>query len=114
MPDMLLTLLFIALVVVFVVDLSGAVENLKRLIWRLRRKGEPYEPYSLKPLDCSLCMTWWITLAAALICKGLTWPVAAYCAGLAFLTPVLAAALRLFRDLLALAVDKLTELIEKI
>ena len=61
-----LTLLQIQMVVVALVDCSGFMDWLKAKIaaW-LRIKGE----ISLKPFDCSLCMTHWTGLVW-LICSG--------------------------------------------
>ena len=47
----------LAVVVVFIVDVSGAVHTLKE--WIGARRGVDPDSIRLKPLDCSLCMTWW-------------------------------------------------------
>ena len=39
----------------------GIIDEIKILIWKWLRK-EPYKEYRLKPLDCSLCMSFWIGL----------------------------------------------------
>lgn len=56
--------IIIALVVVFIVDLSGAVDSLKNFI---RINGRTVK--RLKPFDCSLCMTFWSGLVY-LFCVG--------------------------------------------
>ena len=77
-----LDILFITLVVVFVVDLSGFTESWLAALsrWLGRRVN------SFKPFSCSLCMTWWCGLAYALITHNFTLPIIAYVAGMAFLS----------------------------
>lgn len=59
----LIDLLLISLIVVFIVDISGAVDSLKRGIKYIITKGRFTDSnYRLKPLDCSLCMTFWCGL----------------------------------------------------
>ena len=59
-----LELLALAFIVVYIVDETGIVNSLKTLIKRwLNVKSD----ITLKPLDCSLCMTHWVCLAYVLI-----------------------------------------------
>lgn len=65
-----LNLIMLTLIIVFIIDISGVIDNIKRLIWKwVFGKNKPYQEYSLKPIDCSLCMTFWIGLIF-LICVG--------------------------------------------
>lgn len=84
-----LALLYVALLVVYVVDLSGFSQTVLDIASRV--KGRRVS--SLKPLTCSLCMTWWVTLLVALCLKQLTLPVAAYCAALSFASATIAEAI---------------------
>ena len=54
----LIELLLIAVVTVFIIDISGAKTTLLHFvsIWLHR------DVQSLRPFTCSLCMTWWIGL----------------------------------------------------
>lgn len=54
----------IAWLCVFIIDCSGAIEELQR---RLKRVSPLYRVG--KPLSCSLCMTWWLCLLY-LLCIG--------------------------------------------
>ena len=81
-----LALLYVTLIVVYVVDLSGFSQTVLDIASRV--KGRRVS--SLKPLTCSLCMTWWVTLLVALCTKQLTLPVAAYCAALSFASATIA------------------------
>ena len=57
-------LLALAFIVVYIVDETGIVDSIKTFIKRwLNVKSD----ITLKPLDCSLCMTHWVCLAYVLI-----------------------------------------------
>lgn len=60
------------LIVVFticVVDLSGFVDSFKSGIKYILTKGKfSNSAYSLKPFDCSLCMSFWLQMAYLLYC----------------------------------------------
>lgn len=62
MFDSLIGLLLINLIVVYCIDVSGFIDVIKRRIWGILYKGIPYTTWSLKPLDCSVCLTFWIGL----------------------------------------------------
>ena len=64
-----LELLALAFIVVYIVDETGIVDSLKTFIKRwLNVKSD----ITLKPLDCSLCMTHWVCLAYAFILNELS------------------------------------------
>lgn len=75
-------ILFLTLVVVFIVDLSGFTESWLNALsrWLGRRVN------SFKPFSCSLCMSWWCGLAYLLITGRFALPLIAYVAGMAFLS----------------------------
>lgn len=56
----------VAVIVVFVIDYSGFVENVKKMLWRWVKGNKPYIPFSIKPFDCSLCTTFWVGLVVLL------------------------------------------------
>ena len=57
-------LLALAFIVVYIIDETGIVNSLKTFIKRwLNTKSD----ITLKPLDCSLCMTHWVCLVYAFI-----------------------------------------------
>ena len=59
-----LELLALAFIVVYIVDETGIVNSFKAFIKRwLNTKSD----ITLKPLDCSLCMTHWVCLAYVLL-----------------------------------------------
>lgn len=66
-------LLMIAFIVCFIVDISGIVEQFKKMLWRIIfGKKSRYSYFSLKPIDCSLCMVWWSSLTYLFITKDIT------------------------------------------
>ena len=101
-----LQLLFVTLIVVYVVDLSGFSQTVLDIASRV--KGRRIS--SLKPLTCSLCMTWWVTLLVALCTKRLTLPVAAYCAALSFASRTLGDVVIFINEALRKTLDVLCRL----
>ena len=60
---MILNLLLINLILSYIIDISGVVDSIKSTIKKVLTKGKMSDPnYSIKPFDCSLCMTFWISL----------------------------------------------------
>lgn len=58
-----LNTLFITVIIVLIVDISGFIENLKRLIFRLLNGKEvKYKDFNFKPFDCSFCLSFWVNL----------------------------------------------------
>lgn len=84
-----LNLLIMQLVIVFILDLSGVMLSIKKLIWRsLFGKATIDQSYklSLKPFDCSLCSTWWYGLIWLLVVRDITMLNIGYVALLAYMT----------------------------
>lgn len=76
-------LLLLAVIVVYIVDLSGFTDSWRSLL------AKALHVKALKPLppfDCGQCMTWWSGLIFAAATGKLTLPVVAYCALLSFLS----------------------------
>ena len=103
-----LQLLYIAAVVVYIVDLSGFTDSWRGLLARLLGV-QTLRP--LKPFDCGQCMVWWVTLIWALAQGRLTLPVLAYCAALSFLAIVLGSILDTAREILIYAINKIRNIL---
>lgn len=103
---MVIDLILISIIVVFVIDLSGIIDHLKKLLWKLL-KSEPYQPYIFKPFDCSLCMTWWISLIWLLITNQLSLITITVVCITSFLTPVIENLLILIKDILIILLNKI-------
>lgn len=105
---MIIDLILIQLIIVFIIDLSGAVESLKLFISKILTKGKIQTTnFDLKPFTCSLCSTWWIGLIYLLVCHSFTIPYIALVALLSFLTPLSSSILLLIKDLAIFLVNKL-------
>ena len=60
---MILDIFLITTIICFIVDISGIIDTIKNIIWKWVFNGKrEYREFRLKPLDCSLCMTFWIGL----------------------------------------------------
>ena len=60
---MIINLLLINLIISYIIDISGVMDSIKSTIKKLLTNGKMSDPnYSIKPFDCSLCMTFWVSL----------------------------------------------------
>lgn len=97
----LLNLLIINLVVVLIIDLSDFIPTLKRFISkRLTNNKITTDEFSLKPFDCSFCMTFWILLSYLLIIGQFTFVNLLWLILLTYLTDVTKQFMILLKDLL--------------
>lgn len=91
-----MNLLLIAICVVMIVDISGFIDSVKIGLKRwLGIKGG----VTLKPFDCSLCMTHWTGLIYLLF-TGFTLQSYALLLFISVLTPTIASAILLIREIL--------------
>lgn len=105
----LINLVCLDLVIVFIVDVSGAAAGFRR--WVNARRNRP-EDAPVPPFDCSLCMTWWAGLAYSLF-SGFSLPRLAAVAVLAAVARQMGDMLFIIREGLTLLVNKLSEWIER-
>ena len=110
---MLVDILCIASITVFVIDLSGIVDTVKRRIFKWLVKDRPYVEFSLKPFDCSLCMTHHICVIYALICGQFTLPIWLFICCVSFLTKHIKGVFQLFSDMLIKAENKIYDILDK-
>lgn len=104
----MLELFLISIIVVVIIDLSGAVDSFKSFLKRVLTKGRMSDPnYSLKPLDCSFCITFWTGLAYLFVTHTLTLWMVTWLLLLCTLTPVTCTAIVLVRDSLLKILRKL-------
>ena len=97
----MLGLFLLQVIVVVIIDLSGAVDSFKSFLKRILTKGRMSDPnYSLKPIDCSFCMTWWTGLVYLFIVHSFTLWMVTWLLLLCVLTPVTGTFLVLVRELL--------------
>lgn len=96
---------------VFVVDLSGFTQSWKGALARWLRVDP--DRLKVKPLDCSLCMTWWVTLAVTLAEGRLGLDTACFCGLCALLADVMGSATILVKDVVIAALDAVFKAIRK-
>lgn len=103
----IIDLILVALVTIYIVDLSGFTETLLKVIsaYKGRKITE------LKPFSCSLCMVWWVCLIYAVIVGNLTIPVVALIALLSLLSVPFGQLLILIRDAFLKVINKLMDLL---
>lgn len=103
----IIDIILVALVTIYIVDLSGFTETLLKVIsaYKGRKITE------LKPFSCSLCMVWWVCLIYAAIVGNLTIPVVALIALLSLLSVPFGQLLILIRDAFLKVINKLMELL---
>ena len=106
-----LNLLCIAVIVVFLIDISGIVDTVKGWIWKWIVRDKPYKNFQLKPFDCSLCMTHHICLLFALITGQFSLLIWMYICGLAMMAKVIRGALVLVSDILIKAINKIEDIL---
>lgn len=103
----IIDIILVALVTIYIVDLSGFTETLLKVIsaYKGRKITE------LKPFSCSLCMVWWVCLIYAAIVGNLTIPVVALIALLSFLSVPYGQLLMLIREAILKVINKLMDLL---
>ena len=107
----LINLILLTTIVVFIVDISGAIDSLKSsLKWILTKGKMKNSDYQLKPLDCSLCITFWIGIVYLLITNNFTLPYLGFVCLLSCFSNVIKSSILLVEDILI----KITQLIYKL
>lgn len=103
----MLNLLLISLILVFIIDISGFVDEMKRLVWKwVFGNKKEYRDFDLKPFTCSLCATWWAGILY-LCFTGFSWEMVAYVALLSYLTPIMKDMMIFVKDLMIKIIDEL-------
>lgn len=103
----IIDIILVALVTIYIVDLSGFTETLLKVIsaYKGRKITE------LKPFSCSLCMVWWVCLAFLLMSAKLSLPMVAFIALLSFLSAPIGQLLILIREAFLKVITKLMDLL---
>lgn len=104
---MIIDMLMITVIVVYIVDLSGFIDSLKRGIWRWLRGDVKYRDFDLKPFDCSLCSTWWTGLIYIIVTGEFTLINIVIVIGFSFFSSEIAFFLNVLKDLMGKIIDKL-------
>ena len=103
----IIDIILVALVTIYIVDLSGFTETLLKVIsaYKGRKITE------LKPFSCSMCMVRWVCLIYAVIVGNLTIPVVALIALLSLLSVPFGQLLILIREAFLKVITKLMDLL---
>lgn len=103
--ELLINILLIAIIAVFIIDLSGAINNLVKPIVRKILHLSPNADIHLPLIGCSLCVTFWVGLIYLLAVSAFDLPgIVAVCIA-SFLTPVISDVLILCKDILTKLID---------
>lgn len=94
-------------IVVFIVDLSGFVQSMKKALVKFRIIKDEY--VQIKPFDCSLCMSWWIGLIYIYLNNQFTISGVFLVSMFAFITPLLNTIIHFITDTIGLFINKLSE-----
>lgn len=79
MLNTILDLIFIQMILVFIIDLSGFADTMKSKLSSLLTQGKIKSfDYRIRPFDCSLCMNFWCGLIYLLIVHQFTIPLIAF------------------------------------
>lgn len=103
----MINLLLLSALVIYIVDLSGFTESWKNFLWKHFKTNTR----SMKPFDCSQCMTWWVGLIYLAFSGHFTLPYIVVVAALGFLSYTIGQIFIFMREGLNFLVDKLTSLI---
>lgn len=101
----MLDILFISIIIVFCIDLSGAMDKLNRLVWNKLYPGMKYNDWSIPLFGCSLCSTFWASILYLIITGTFSLGMLAYVSIVALLTTVIKDALVLIKELLQKIID---------
>ena len=98
-----LKLFEITVIVVIIVDISGFVDSVKTLIGKVLHINN----VSLKPIDCSFCLNFWVSMAYLVITNELTITAIMVTLLLSTMTPIIKDAIYLIRDSIGKAINKI-------
>lgn len=104
MVNIYIDLILLALVTIYVVDVSGFTESWRGLLMEILRISR-MRP--LKPFDCGTCMTWWVCLIYPIITGDISLGTIAFSALLSHLSNPISCALIFIREWITWIFDKL-------
>ena len=107
-------LFLIACIVVFIVDISGAIDSLKSgLKWILTKGKMSNSDYQLKPIDCSLCTTFWTGLIYLFVTGNFTLPYIAIVCLFAYFSSIIKNAILLIEDVIIKIIQLIYKLLDR-
>ena len=106
-----LEVFMIALCCVIIIDGTDFVDSVKSLVKKVLNIPQ-HKPIQLKPFDCSLCTTFWVSLIYILIMSELAFLTLTYIIVVAFFTDIIHSMLILIKDILAKAIRTISSWIQ--
>lgn len=104
----MIDIIWIAITWVVILDISGFMDSLKSGLKRLVTRGRMADPnYSLKPFDCSFCMTFWTGLVYLLVTHSFSLWMVCYLLMVCVMTPVMGLVLVTVRDIFIKIIRKI-------
>ena len=103
-----LKLFEITVIVVIIVDISGFVDSVKTLIGKVLGINN----VKLKPLDCSFCANFWVSMVYLVIANELSITAVMVALLLSTMTPVIGDLDYLIRDIFGKIILKINDLIK--
>lgn len=92
----------ITIIVVIIVDISGFVDSIKSFVGKVLGINN----VSLRPLDCSFCLNFWVSLIYLLITNELSITAVMVTLLLSTMTPIIKDAIYLIRDSIGKIINK--------
>ena len=108
---MVLNLFLITIIIVYIIDISGAPENLFKPLIRSIMKLPKNTNINIGPAECSKCAVWWIGLLYILCTHAFTIPNIAIVCGFSFLTIHIKGMILYIKEFLIWIENKLYKLI---
>lgn len=109
---MIFKFLVIAVIWVIILDLTDFMPTVKGWLSSILTKGKSHNnDYRLKPLDCSLCMTWWSLVLLLFLEKQFALIYIMLALVTAWITPIIKDILILGFDTVELLINKLHKMI---
>ena len=106
----ILNLFLISVIWVLILDLSGAMTHFKAFLGRiLKISPQIAQNLSLKPIDCSFCMTWWSGLIYLFVINKISFLTITLVLLCSFFTTSTKDFLYLVQDLITWAINKISK-----
>lgn len=103
-----LKLFEITVIVVIIVDISGFIDSIKTLIGKILHINN----VSIKLIECSFCVNWWLSLLYLYITNNLTLSTILFALLCSTLTPIIKDSVFLIRDIFGKIILKINDLIQ--
>ena len=98
----------ITVIVVIIVDISGFIDSIKSFVGKVLGINN----VKLKPLDCSFCLNFWLSLAYLLITNELTITAVMVTLLLSTMTTIIKDAIYLIRDIFGKIILKINDFLK--